>query len=72
MPNYIVNKNAQSGSNDHEVHRLDTQYNCLPLSQNRVDLGWHAGCASAVRQAKQYHYSDSNGCSYCSPERHTT
>lgn len=71
MPNYVVNRNAQAASYDHEVHSLDTPYNCLPLPENRVDLGWHSDCASAVRAAKSY-YSDTNGCRWCARDCHTT
>lgn len=71
MPYYCVNKNAQSGSNDHEVHDLASTKNCLPLAVNRLDLGWHASCRDAVAQAKRT-YSDVNGCAYCVPECHTT
>lgn len=70
MPQYCVNKNAQPGSNDHEVHRLDT---CprLPLPQNREPLGEHTTCHTAVAAAKRK-YPDSNGCAICSPACHTT
>jgi hypothetical protein len=70
MPNYCVNRNAQVGSGDHEVHDLASPYGCLPNPANRVTLGWHADCSGAVRQAKQY-YSDANGCAYCATACHT-
>jgi len=72
MPNYCVNKNAQSGSRDHEVHDLASTKNCLPLESNRVSLGNHPSCREAVAASKRFHYSDSNGCRYCAPACHTT
>lgn len=71
MPNYCVNRNAQSDSGDHEVHNLASQENCLPNPENRLDLGWHPSCREAVAAAKQ-HYSDSNGCYHCANDCHTT
>jgi hypothetical protein len=71
MPNYCVNTNAQSGSNDHEVHDLASTFGCLPAPANRRDLGAHADCRSAVRTAKT-HYADVNGCAHCCPACHTT
>jgi len=68
MPDYCVNKNAQSNG-DHEVHRLDN-CNRLPKPENRQDLGYHSSCGTAVTKAKQY-YKQSNGCAYCSPDCHT-
>ncbi len=58
---YYVNKNAQSNG-DHEVHREDCSY--LPDVSNRIDLGDHSSCESAVRKAKWY-YDDIDGCYYC-------
>lgn len=69
MATYYVNKNAQSGSNDHEVH-VDS-CSRLPESQNRLYLGEFTTCASAVKKAKET-YSDVNGCFYCSNDCHTT
>ena len=63
MPNYCVNKNAQP-TGEHEVHNLDANCNHLPDPVNRLSLGWHADCHSAVRKAKET-YSDVDGCAYC-------
>lgn len=70
MPNYCVNKNQQNNG-DHEVHDL-TSGACirLPDSQNRLNLGYHLDCHSAVRQAKLT-FSKSNGCYYCCGPCHT-
>lgn len=68
MPTYIVNKNAQPNG-DHEVHRTDTCTR-LPEPANRVPLGNHATCLTAVTAAKQI-YPRSNGCYWCSPECNT-
>ena len=71
MPNYCVNKNAQPGTDDHEVHDLASQQNCLPALENRIALGTHDSCRGAVTAAKQY-YDDVNGCYYCANDCHTT
>jgi hypothetical protein len=64
---YYVNKNAQSNG-DHEVHTATCSW--LPDEDNRVYLGDHSSCGPAVREAKK-HYSQSNGCFYCSRACHT-
>jgi hypothetical protein len=71
MPSYCVNKNAQNNG-DHEVHDL-TLGACirLPESHNRLNLGYHINCQSAVREAKNF-YRQSNGCYYCCPSCHTS
>lgn len=71
MPDYCVNKNAQSVTGDHEVHDLASKEGCLPDPENRLNLGSHPSCHEAVAAAKQ-HYSDSNGCYHCANECHTT
>lgn len=71
VPYYCVNRNAQSGSGDHEVHDLASLKGCLPLTANRVELGYHPSCKEAVAAAKRL-YSDANGCAYCAPACHTT
>lgn len=71
MPNYCVNVNTQSGSNDHEVHDLGSTKGCLPDAGNQLALGWHSDCKGAVQAAKQ-HYSDVNGCYWCANDCHTT
>lgn len=68
MPNYYVNRNAQSNG-DNEVHEdACNQGAALP---NRVALGYHASCVSAVAMAKRT-YPRANGCAYCSPACHTS
>lgn len=71
MPYFCVNKNAQWDSGDHEVHDLASTSGCLPSESNRIDLGPHASCRSAVAAAK-LRFSDVNGCRWCAPECHTT
>lgn len=68
MARYYVNKNAQSNG-DHEVHKSGCSW--MPEPQNRVSLGEHASCSTAVTEAKR-HYPKSNGCFYCSRPCHTT
>jgi hypothetical protein len=65
MARYNVNKNAQTNG-DHEVH-TDS---CIYLPSNRIDLGLHDKCQDAVREAKK-HYTQVNGCAYCSAPCHT-
>jgi hypothetical protein len=69
MPNFCVNRNAQSNG-DHEVHDNTIERWCLPTPSNRLDLGSHASCASAVRAARAY-YSQVNGCAHCAPACNT-
>jgi len=68
MPQYYVNKNAQSNG-DHEVHQSGCSY--MPDPQNKLYLGVFSNCHEAVREAKK-HYARSNGCYFCSYECHTT
>ena len=73
MPNYIVNKNAQSNG-DHEVHetpRSSCTSPWYPEPQNQVELGWHVSCSGAVTKAKFLGYTMANGCYYCSRSCHT-
>lgn len=69
MPNYCVNKNAQP-TGEHEVHNLDVNCKHLPEPINRLNLGWHPNCQSALRKAKES-YSNVDGCAYCCPECNT-
>lgn len=71
MPNYCVNRMAQTGSGDHEVHDLSSTKGCLPDPANRLNLGSHPSCREAVATAKQS-YTDVNGCYYCATNCHTT
>lgn len=71
MPNYCVNIKAQPGSDDHEVHDLDSRQGCLPAPANRRALGFFADCRAAVRAARAW-YDDVNGCARCCPACHTT
>lgn len=68
MPNYVVNRQAQSNG-DHEVHNADS---CafLPGTHNRVSLGFHSDCSSAVAAAKKLGYR-ANGCYFCAYACHT-
>lgn len=68
MPNYHVNKNAQSPGGEHEVHENGCGHQADP--QNRQALGFHSDCHSAVRKAREY-YSNVDGCYHCSRPCHT-
>lgn len=67
MARYFVNENAQPNG-DHEVHKHTCDHPPFPV--NRLDLGDHPDCQSAVRAAKRT-YPQSNGCFHCSRECHT-
>lgn len=71
MPHFIVNKNAQPNSGDHEVHNKTAGCTQMPDAANQKDLGYHDSCHGAVAEAKKT-YSDSNGCYYCCNACHTT
>lgn len=62
MPKYYVNKNAQSGG-EHEVHTSGCSW--LPKEENRIYLGTFTTCQAAVIEAGK-HYSNVDGCKYCS------
>lgn len=64
---YYVNKNAQANG-DHEVHTETCTW--CPAEHNRTYLGQFDSCAPAVREAKK-HYTQVNGCFYCSNACHT-
>lgn len=66
MEYYYVNKNAQP-TGEHEVHTKTCKF--LPDINNRIDLGFFATCLDAIREAKK-HYSNVDGCYYCSPKCH--
>jgi len=67
MKKYYVNKNAQMNG-DHEVHTTGCSF--LPLEENRIYLGEFSNCARAVNAARN-HFTQVNGCYYCSNECHT-
>lgn len=64
---YYVNKNAQANG-DHEAHTVTCSF--LPNEDNRTYLGDYQSCSPAVRAAKK-HYTQCNGCYYCSRACHT-
>jgi hypothetical protein len=68
MATYYVNKNAQANG-DHEVHKSGCSF--MPDASNRIALGDHSGCRSAVAAAKR-HYTRVNGCYYCARPCHTS
>lgn len=70
MPRYYINTNAQQNG-DHEVHSDPCAY--MPAPANRVDLGVHPTCQSAVADAKQrWPSARINGCYHCSRSCHTS
>ena len=62
MENYIVNiKTDDSGL--HEIHASTCIY--MPEFYNRMQLGWHENCASALSAAINNGYNPINICYYC-------
>ncbi len=70
MAEYIVNKNAQEGSGEHEVHDLSFGCPHLPNPENQYSLGNHSDCSVPVAKANMI-YPPSNGCFYCCKKCHT-
>lgn len=66
MPKYYVNRNEDDRGH-HEVHKEG----CHRMPNNRMDLGNHSSCHTAVAQAR-LSYSTADGCKICSSECHTT
>ncbi len=66
MSRYYVNNRAQNNG-DHEVHTTGCNY----MPSDKIDLGDHDNCRSAVQRAKTY-YNQSNGCYHCSNACHTS
>lgn len=64
---YCVNTRAQDNG-DHEVHTATCRY--LPSLVNRLGLGTHSSCRSAV-QAARVIFRTANGCIHCSTACHT-
>jgi hypothetical protein len=67
MPNYYVNKKAQT-TGEHEVHKEGCP--TPPDSANRLNLGFFTHCRDAVNEGRKY-YTNIDGCKNCSPECHT-
>ena len=67
MAHYCVNKNAQN-TGEHEVHKVGCVH--YPDQANRVSLGEHNSCHTAVTAARK-HYDNVDGCFYCSIDCHT-
>jgi hypothetical protein len=63
MSKYYVNK----GKN-HEVHKMSCSY--LPEQGNRIEIE-AMNDFDAMSQARDYYYSDANGCALCINEYHT-
>ena len=65
MDNYYVNNKAQP-TGEHEVHKEGCS--CLP--SDKTYLGIYSNCQDAVKEAKK-HYSNVDGCAFCTPDCHT-
>ncbi|MDX1489994.1 MAG: hypothetical protein R3332_01800 [Pseudohongiellaceae bacterium] len=64
MPQYCADRN-KSSKGSHEVHVDSCSY--LPQAKDRLELGSHANCQSAVTAARRV-YAQSVGCPVCSPD----
>lgn len=66
---FYLNANEQPAG-EHEVHRDDCYW--MPASDNRLYLGIHESCGSAVGRAQVgYPAWSINGCMHCSIACHT-
>lgn len=66
---YHLNANVQP-EGEHEVHLEGCHW--MPEVGNRLYLGLHTGCASAVMKARgEYPTWSINGCVHCSAACHT-
>lgn len=68
MSHYYVNKNAQLNG-DHEVHTTGCSF--MPNNENCIYLGNFLYCSQAISEARK-HYSQVDGCYYCSRDCHTS
>lgn len=70
MGEYFLNRNQQPNG-DYEVHLHGC--NWMPAPENRIRLGFHVNCHSAVAAAKiQYPAAQINGCYFCAGPCHTS
>ncbi|GAA3525110.1 hypothetical protein GCM10022234_22570 [Aeromicrobium panaciterrae] len=69
MPSFCVNKDVQPNG-DHEVHDLSADCPTYPSPENRLALGEHSSCHTAVQAAGDY-YNQVNGCFHCARPCHT-
>lgn len=65
MVAYCVNNEAQT-TGEHEVHT----YACSYFPSNRTYLGEFASCWGAITEARK-HYSNVDGCYWCSNACHS-
>lgn len=74
MLKYYINENQQSNG-DYEVHVDDNTCPHPADDTNKIDLGFHSDCQSAVTKAKTMfpqHSHQINGCYWCCRPCHTT
>lgn len=70
LEDYVLNRNAQP-TGEHEVHVVNGTCSWLPQWQNRIDLGKHTHCSSAVTTARnRYPGTAIDGCKHCCPDCH--
>lgn len=74
MYRFVMNKNAQTGTRDHEVHNKTTGCpNRMPNIENQIDLGLHESCHGAIAHAKgKYPNLKIDGCYHCCNACHTS
>ncbi|SDB21512.1 hypothetical protein [Bauldia litoralis] len=77
MAKYILNQNQQdsaSGANNELHDETPGACNRLPLSSNRLDVGYFSNCGEAMAEARRKYPSLSSrldGCYYCCPTCHS-
>lgn len=69
MPYYYVNRLARPQGAEHEVHDQASRSGCLPAEHNRIDLGYHVDCTSALAAARR-HFDSVDGCYWCARPCH--
>ncbi len=63
--NYIVNKNAQRGTDYHKIHKIDCKKR--PKKENTIDLK-ECMCPMEAKSRANEYYANVNGCQYCCKE----
>lgn len=65
---YFVNKDHSGNpKHNHEVHAEGCRW--MPSVTNRIDLGYHEGCGTAIIAARTY-YNNVDGCHTCCSDCH--
>lgn len=68
MARYYVNQNTYNPGNHNEVHKEGCTW--LQFIANKIDLGFHDNCQSALKAAEIHYPNNVDGCSTCCNECH--